>query len=48
MIYWLYFDISFMRVLTYYSFRSYCDKLNQKIINKALSKYEEKHIIEDI
>jgi hypothetical protein len=42
------FDIAMMRVLTYSSYSSYCEKLGRRIIDPAIKKYENKGLIDKI
>jgi hypothetical protein len=48
MYYWLILDISFMRVLTYGSYTSYCEKIAKRIIDHSLKNYDEKNIVKKI
>lgn len=48
MYYWVLFDISFMRILTYHTFSTYCQKLQRRIVKPSLAKYEEKDLFKKI
>ena len=48
MYYWVMFDIAMMRILTYQSYSSYCDKLNRRIVTPALKRYEDKKLFNKI
>ena len=48
MYYWVLFDISFMRILTYHTFSTYCEKLQRRIVKPSLAKYEEKDLYKKI
>lgn len=46
MYYWIYYDIAVMRLLTYRTYSTYCDRLNRKIIMPILRKYEESGLLD--
>jgi hypothetical protein len=48
MYYWLLFDISSFRILSYGGYLKYCKKLSEKIINPAIENYERAGLIKRI
>jgi hypothetical protein len=48
MYYWALFDIAFMRICTYRTYVSYCDKLNRRILAPALQRYTENGLLNRI
>ena len=41
MYYWILYDIALMRIMTYNTYSSYCDRLIRKIINPILKNYQD-------
>jgi hypothetical protein len=48
MYYWLLFDISAMRVLTFSRYQTYCHKLKEKIIDPAINNYQKAGLISKV